>query len=226
MTYQRPLFQPAFTLVEMLVVLAIVGLMMGIGVNSFFGYRERQALEQTAANLQTYIRQIQNYAKNGYRGEGDCALTSNNTVTNLALKLNYWNITYNTSTGDFEATPHCTEYEYEGAFLTQRSNSDKTGDAVIFRPALPKNYTINIIPQAQPDENLITFQTVFGETLLNYDPNNIKYIPIPNLRIVIANPDDDLGYRFYITNGGIITDGCLCTGGSACANEKDLQDQC
>ncbi len=182
---------PAFTLVEMLVVLGIVGLMFGVGMANFFRYRERQEIEQTAYDVQSFIQKIQTYAKNGNRG-------GENSICNqdiLNTKLTAWEITYHSGNNQLIAKPKCL---YQGV--------DTEGTTDVFN--LPLNYKLSQFTK-------ITFQAVFGGVIFN-DGGTTS----PNINLVVSDQNEDFAYQFHVTSGGVITSGCWCPNPDNCSDDK------
>ena len=62
--------QQAFTLIEILVVVALVGMLAAYGMTTYGRFEARSRTEMVAKELITYIRQAQMYARNGDRGPG------------------------------------------------------------------------------------------------------------------------------------------------------------
>lgn len=58
-----------FTLVELLAVVAIIGLLTGIGIPAFNAFNRRQTLTQATKNLKTDLRAVQNRAVSGVEGK-------------------------------------------------------------------------------------------------------------------------------------------------------------
>lgn len=187
---------PAFTLVEILVVLGIVGLMFGVGMANFFRYRERQEIEQTAYNVQSFIQKIQTYAKNGNRGgEGsDC----NRDILNT--KLVSWEITYDSNKNQLLARPKCI---FQGIETTGPSEA-------LF---LPLNYKIN--NSANYKFSKISFQAVFGSVIFDDGATTSEAI-----NLVISDQGEDFAYQFHVTSGGVITSGCWCPNFANCDNSE------
>jgi prepilin-type N-terminal cleavage/methylation domain-containing protein len=96
--------QTGFTLVEVLVVVAIIGLMSTMGMVSYFRFADTSRIRGAAQEAQTFIRDIQNRAKMGDRGEGDCATNggAGAVITNRFLG---WELTFGGDT--ITARPMC-----------------------------------------------------------------------------------------------------------------------
>lgn len=58
-----------FTLLELLIVVAIIGLLTGVAIPAFSAFTRRQALTQAAKNLKTDLRAVQNRAVSGVEGQ-------------------------------------------------------------------------------------------------------------------------------------------------------------
>jgi general secretion pathway protein G len=65
-TIARPRGHPAFTMLELALVLAIVGTLAAVAVSSFHGYRERAQLAQVIVDLKSISTEVDGYrASNG-----------------------------------------------------------------------------------------------------------------------------------------------------------------
>lgn len=192
---QKQTKQTAFTLVEMLVVLGIVGLMFGVGIANFFRYRQRQEIEQTAYDVQNFIQKIKTYAKNGNRG-------GENNICNqeiLTTKLISWEITYDDNNNQLIARPKCL---YQGI-------TEKEGDPDIFN--LPLHY--KIANNATNQFNKIAFQAVFGGIIFADGANTSD-----SIKVVVQDEEEEMSYQFHITSGGVISSGCWCE--TSCNNNS------
>jgi prepilin-type N-terminal cleavage/methylation domain-containing protein len=102
--------QTGFTLVEVLVVVAIIGLMSTMGMVSYFRFADTSRIRGAAQEAQTFIRDIQNRAKMGDRGEGTCA-TDSNAGAVITKRFLGWRVWYGGEGGSGNATiiarPEC-----------------------------------------------------------------------------------------------------------------------
>jgi type II secretory pathway pseudopilin PulG len=67
-----------FTLIELLITITIMMLMVGMGLNSYISFNEKQQLSGAAKELQTYFRSAQTRARNGDIPEGCVTLQGYN----------------------------------------------------------------------------------------------------------------------------------------------------
>ena len=94
-----------FTLVEILVVVAIIAIMSGLGIASYFRFLDRQRVYGAAMEAQVFLRDIQNRAKMGDRGDGVCA-TYSDAATVLSNRFDGWQVIFTGGT-DIQARPVC-----------------------------------------------------------------------------------------------------------------------
>ncbi len=207
----------AFTLIEMLIVVAIVGLMFGVGIAQFFNYRDRQTLEQTAANLQSFINQAKNYAKTGYRGTASPCGIQNTAQGNLSIKLQSWQITYDKASRTFTSFPTCTKKNSPEQPDSQDIPQEPNYNASL-KFILPEAFTAEVTtftPTIGSNNAIINFNSVFGNAQIAGDSNKLK--------IVLKDAkggDDGIAYQFFVSTGGIISDGCLCVTDN-CAGDNE-----
>lgn len=136
----------AFTLIEILVVIAIIMLTMSFGLISFFRFQDRQKVENTAKEVITYLRRIQGYAKNGNRGQGSCNVEAR-LIAAGDKPLENWTTTF--TENELRSRPYCGVY----------------GNFDYFR--LPTN--LKFVPTA----GNIVFHSLFGNTVSNVTNNRI-----------------------------------------------------
>ncbi len=96
-----------FTLIEMLVVISIIMLTVGFGFVNFFNFRSRQLVENTAREIVVFLRQAQNNAKLGDRGEGGGCTKNPTAIAEKTgnYKLDSWQV--DLSANQIEAKAIC-----------------------------------------------------------------------------------------------------------------------
>lgn len=97
--------ETGFTLIEVLVVVAIIGLMSAMGMASYFEFADNNRIKGAAQEVQVFLRDIQNRAKMGDRGEGFCATNGANSV--LGKKFEGWQVSFSAGGTKIEAWPLC-----------------------------------------------------------------------------------------------------------------------
>lgn len=196
---------PAFTLVEMLVVIGIMALMFTFGFVNFFQYRERLEIENAASKLQVFINQVQTYARNGNRGAKGTACNPNSgNLYDVSLKS--WTMEINPSAKTFTAYPTCT---VSGAATSGKN----TTAAITF--TLPENLTLTI----RSIDNFYTtvtinFASVYGGVTFDHS--------LDSLELIIGEPDSSQPYyHFWLKSSGVVTTGCFCNDPNKCESNRD-----
>ena len=185
----------AFTLIELLVVIGIIMLTLSFGFVSFFYYRERQTLETAALQLENFLRDAQNKAKNGNRG---AAGSTCNPADHASVRLLSWGVGYASGNRQFSTWPIC---------------STTTNPTEVFASAtdtftLPEGISFSTEPSTSG--TFAKFASVLGTTqLLNGSGSKVD-----SLKMILTNGTDT--YRFYVQAGGMITTGCFGTDNEEC----------
>src|SRR3990172_8959668 len=63
-------YRPAYTLIELMIVVALIGLAVGLITTSYLGFERRQRIKNTALEIKNNIRLAQNNAHSGNKGFG------------------------------------------------------------------------------------------------------------------------------------------------------------
>lgn len=193
----------AFSLIEILVVVAIMMITMSFGLANFFNLQDRQEVENTAKEIIVYLRGIQNYAKTGNRGGGNCGRVTNAEIAAGNLPLKGWMTKFETQKinsysmcGECRVLGPTSICEYgipnvfslpANVFLVTDRTSMGGGGGGGGRPRSGGSLT-------RPD-NGIFFPSLFSDF-----NSGIKYVIVHNNKYY---------YRFNIDRG-TITNGCLC----------------
>jgi type II secretory pathway pseudopilin PulG len=200
--------QPAFTLIELMVVVAIIMITCSFGLVGFFRLQDRQLVENTAKEIIAYINQVRSYARNGDRGEGN-GCKPNDVAKEVAqgyYKLRYWTIEY--ASGIFKAKARCTTSDNSDAAPVNGASSEKTytlpkSDLKFCRhngstcESSPANYPGAPTPIPNPTGLIMAFNSLFGDT----QPTGVTFI--------VYNTKSLFHYKFSLSNGALVN-GCMC----------------
>ena len=214
--YNEDMRKNAFTLIEMLVVVSIIMLTATFSFVSYFRLQDRQLVENTAKEIINHLREVQNRARQGDRGTGDCAASSTNLeyIAKGNLKLQFWLTTLDSN--QIESHPVCTNTTGSGTL----SGDSKT---------IPiSNGQLRLYCQTGPsamDECSSANTTAGNEynkyyyfhTLFNsVNKDNKESRPASDAGSVttishylVLTNNDGLCYGFGVRNGTII-EGCMC----------------
>jgi prepilin-type N-terminal cleavage/methylation domain-containing protein len=179
----------AFTLIELMVVVALIMILCSISFMNYISFRDRQKVENTAKQIITHLRNIQTYARVGARGTGDC----NTTVQDVAdgtSRLTKWETKL--SNQDLISKAHCSSGESEPVTYN-----------------LPTDISLKLLHPDDSNLNRITFESVFGRIYLNDDPT------LNNAKFIVYN--ETTAYQFSLDNGNL-TVGCFCPTRDNCDN--------
>lgn len=77
-----------FTLIEVLVVVAIIGLLTGVGIASYNNFNEKQQVQQAAMNFASELRKVQKRTNAGERPDGCTGALQQYDVTTIANNTN------------------------------------------------------------------------------------------------------------------------------------------
>jgi len=182
--------QLAFTLTEILVAIAIMGVMALFGFASYSRFMDRSVVENTGKELITFIRTAQMRSRSGDRGTGAC-LSSIDVIAAGSSKLNGWRV-------DLSATgatsyPVCTV-----------SGSTMTGDKLSTKPF---ESGIKLYCSATSTcSNYIYTKSVFGDTW--YNATSQGSTSDQNSHIFVVT-DGTNNYRFVLANGSV-SNGSFC----------------
>jgi len=102
----RSHLQGGFTLIELMVVIAIIGIMSTLGIASYFRFTDDQRVRGAALETQSFLRDIQNRAKMGDRGNGACA-TDGDPGGVLGKVFCGWEVTITNGSNQASAAPLC-----------------------------------------------------------------------------------------------------------------------
>ena len=177
---------------------------------SYFKLQERQRVENTAKDIITYLRDIENKARTGDRGTGNChpSNTAKAVSNKNGLQLKNWETTINNLSID--SKPHCLPGN------ATASTSDTVGNSVSFTPNTSTN---NLQLRCTGSSNCkvtIQFEPLFGNTLVNGSKNQ---------KFILYDTVNNYCYTFQIKNGAI-TSGKLFNTLTECQNAdvwKNLQ---
>lgn len=87
-----------FTLIEILIVVAIIGVLTTVGIASYNNFNERRIIEKAASDLKLYIRLAASKAMNNEKDCSVCGGADDNCTTNDGdLSLDGWYIDFSTS---------------------------------------------------------------------------------------------------------------------------------
>jgi prepilin-type N-terminal cleavage/methylation domain-containing protein len=179
----------AFTLIELMVVVALIMLLCSMGFMNYISFRDRQKVENTAKQIITHLRNIQTYARAGARGTGDCN-TSVQEVADGISRLTKWETEL--SNQNLISKAYCSSGESEPVTYN-----------------LPSDISLKFLHPDGSNLNKITFESVFGRIYLNDDPN------LNNAKFIIYN--ETTAYQFSLDNGNL-TVGCFCSTRDNCDN--------
>ena len=192
----------AFTLIELLVVIAIFALTLTFGFMSYFRFSQRQTVENSAKEVITFMRTLQNNANAGNRGTtGVC---KNNQP--LEWPLQEWQAMF-------------TDSKITASVVCQQTGATTANTIVQESYQLPNGlYFINSLNISSHTLPLFSFKSVFrGVTWSGQGTTTTQF------RIIIS--DGDYGYHFIITDKGGITDGCFCEQAN-CNSANDQKGTC
>ena len=197
----------AFTLVEMMVIVAVLGILSTFGFASYSRFAQRLEVENAAKELITFIRQVQGYARNGDRGNNALGSGCNATVFDIASdnsKLLGWRI-------DLKAN------EANGYPVCWTSSSprvaDETGGKSLDLTTI--NSSIKFYcsgwSTCSSSTNYFFVKSIFGDTWYQheYTKGSIDTTGVGNKNKIIVVSDGEFYYRFRLSNGSI-TNGSFC----------------
>jgi|SRR3990167_4617448 len=100
-TINYQLFKPAYTLIELLIVLSLIGIATALVTTAYLGFERRERVKASALALQNNIRLAQNSAHSGNKGfEGDkCDTAAGEILIGWYVTIDGGSQTY-TITGD------------------------------------------------------------------------------------------------------------------------------
>jgi prepilin-type N-terminal cleavage/methylation domain-containing protein len=183
----------AFTLIELMVVVALIMVLCSMGFMNYISFRDRQKVENTAKQIITHLRNIQTYARVGARGTGSCNPSDiAQQVADGNYRLSRWET--GISSEKLTSRAHCSPPE---------SQSD---DVTYY---LPTDISLSFLHPDGSDLNKITFESVFGRIYLNDDPT------LNNAKFIVYN--ETTAYQFSLDNGNL-TVGCFCPTRDNCDN--------
>lgn len=206
--------QQGYTLVEILVVVALVGMLAAYGMTTYGRFEARSRTEMVAKELITYIRQAQMYARNGDRGPDidgnrDCH-GSAATIAEGKSSLSGWEVAL--SANSATSKPCCT---------TSGSTTSCTNGIGYGAWKLPSGFTLlcgdGSREPASANCKSLFVRSIFGNTYYNYQ--KASHSGDKKAVFVIKADGWDLYYHFALSNGAI-TSGDFCKWNTTDANEK------
>jgi prepilin-type N-terminal cleavage/methylation domain-containing protein len=114
MNNKGPALNSGITLIELLLVIAMIGIITAYGLSSYNEFNKRQTVKGVAQNLKNDLRSAENKA---LTGEKNCLSTTNNgcggshdgcgnDTDNSEKALDYWEVSF--AGGSYTMTGHCT----------------------------------------------------------------------------------------------------------------------
>jgi len=182
--------QTAFTLTEILVTVAIMGVMALFGFTSYGRFAEKVAVENAGKELITFIRSTQMRSRNGDRGTGNCKISIAKIAggTDASAKLYGWKVKF--SSNGATSHPICTS-----------GYADGTGGY----EAKPFESNINLYCTRNKGTCSYLFtKSVFGDTWYDGTAEGAT----KNQIFVVT--DGTFHYHFALVNGSV-TNGSYCT---------------
>ena len=223
--------KPAFTLIEMLVVIAIVVLTSGFGFVSYFRLHDRQRVENAAKEVVTYLRGIQSKARNGDRGgfvpgSGAYAACSTPGAVNLSdasmgvKRLAGWRTTFSRSgeTSILQSQAVCELYRADGSARMSGASgigASSENDNVL---RLPDGIELRCpnaggsgIATTSCDNLQMKFAALFGDTTVVDGASLSEFENSGSSKQTFIVGDKSKKYFYYFSlDRGAITSGCMC----------------
>jgi prepilin-type N-terminal cleavage/methylation domain-containing protein len=201
--------QSAFSLIELMVVVAIAMVLAGFGMTNYFTLQDRQRVENTGKELVGYFRRIQNHAHTGNRGleTGDCHADLKE-IAEGARRLEAWAINLSLDANyALKSFPLCRDVS---ANLAQGASEDFV---------LPRQWQLKTQNDAGKIYETLIVETLAGNTYLSektastlmindFNSNNPDRT---NRQVVFLLTDEGQKYGYiFALESGAITTGCLC----------------
>lgn len=192
--------QAAFTLVEILVVVALISLLTAYGFTTYGRFSEKIAVENAAKELITFIRTTQMRSRNGDRGTGSCRQD----VTKIAdgsSKLNGWKVKF-TAQGA-TSNPVCNNSDGTGGYQTKEFEKNV------------KVYCCHGATASSTCSNQYLYtKSVFGDTWYNRTTASADA-----KNHIFVTGDGTYYYRFVLANGSI-SNGRYCANLTECCSRS------
>lgn len=200
----------AYSLMEVLAVIAIVVFLLTVGLVNYLKVRDRQQLENAARELIVYLNSIAQKARLGNRGGSGsgCGQLDKTQIAEGRCKLSHWQIEISDNVAKLE--PQVYFYNNKDRVNTTKEEVNQTHHFT-----LPQHMSLSI----GEGKKWLVFDSLYGliytkenetETVVEKEKTNISR---STAHFILT--DGDLYYVFLLENG-TFTHGCFCQNSVDC----------